>query len=67
MLADVTSRSATLRETAAGQVDVAAIPVTAGSGTTLHRRDCPLVAERDDLHAVGEDNAHLTPCRVCRP
>jgi hypothetical protein len=67
VLADVTSRSASIRDTAAGQVDVSAIPVTAGEGTTLHRRDCPLVAERDDLRAVGEDNAHLTSCRVCRP
>ena len=67
VLADVTSRSASIRDTASGQVDVSAIPVTAGEGTTLHRRDCPLVAERDDLSAVGEDNAHLTACRVCRP
>ena len=53
-------------------VDVAAILVTAGQGTTLHRRDCPLVAQRDDLRAVGEDAASqpaggLTPCRVCKP
>jgi hypothetical protein len=67
VLADVTSRSASIRDTVAGQVDVSAIPVTAGDGTTLHRRDCPLVAERDDLRAVGENNTHLTACRVCRP
>lgn len=64
VLADVTSRSAHQRDDG---VDVSAIPVTAGDGTTLHRRDCALVAHRDDLRPVGEDNAHLSPCRVCRP
>ena len=64
LLADVTSRSASARD---GGADVSAIPVTAGTGTTIHRRDCALVAGRDDLAPVGEDNAHLTPCRVCRP
>ncbi len=64
MLADVTSRSATSRD---GGVDASGIPVTAGEGTTMHRRDCPLVARRDDLRAVGENNEHLTACRVCRP
>lgn len=68
-LADVTMRSAHVRDDG---VDVSAIPVTAGEGTTLHRRDCPLVAHRDDLRAVGEDASSqpvngLTPCRVCRP
>ena len=60
-LADVTSRGAATR----GGVDVSALPVTAGAGTTMHRRDCPLIAHREDLHPVGEDNAHLTSCRVC--
>lgn len=64
VLADVTSRAAGAQD---GGRDVAGIPVTAGNGTTLHRRDCALVAHRDDLRPVGEANAHLTPCRVCRP
>lgn len=64
LLADVTSRSASIRDDG---VDVAALPVTAGDGATMHRRDCALIAHRDDLRAVGEDNAHLTTCRVCRP
>ncbi|MGH3362259.1 MAG: hypothetical protein ACRDOM_07350 [Nocardioides sp.] len=64
MLADVTSRSATGRD---GGIDTSGIPVTAGDGTTMHRRDCPLVAQRDDLRAVGENNEHLTACRVCKP
>lgn len=64
VLADVTSRSAALNDQG---VDVSALPVTAGDGTTIHRRDCALIAHREDLHPVGEDNAHLTACRVCRP
>ncbi|NHA00199.1 hypothetical protein G5V59_08865 [Nocardioides sp. W3-2-3] len=48
-------------------VDLGAIPVVAGDGTTMHRRDCALIAHRDDLRPVGEANAHLTACRVCRP
>lgn len=64
VLADVTSRAAA---TDARGVDVGAIPVTAGQGTTMHRRDCSLIAHRDDLQPVGERNEHLTACRVCRP
>ncbi|MDF1604919.1 hypothetical protein [Nocardioides sp. YIM 152315] len=63
VLADVTSRAATTTD----GVDVSGVPVTAGDGTTIHRRDCPLIAHRDDLRVVGEANGHLTPCRVCRP
>ncbi len=63
VLADVTSRAAAN----AGDVDVSGLPVTAGDGTTMHRRDCSLIAHRDDLRPVGEDNGHLTVCRVCRP
>ena len=64
VLADVTSRSAAINDKG---VDVAALPVTAGGGTTMHRRDCALIAHRDDLAPVGEDNGHLVACRVCRP
>ena len=64
VLADVTSRSAAISDQG---VDVSAIPVTAGEGTTMHRRDCQLIAHREDLHPVGADNAQLTACRVCRP
>ncbi|GAA1164900.1 hypothetical protein [Nocardioides aquiterrae] len=64
VLADVTSRAAHTRDDG---VDVSALPVTAGDGTTMHRRDCALIAHREDLHPVGESNGHLTPCRVCRP
>ena len=64
VLADVTSRAAAITDRG---LDVAALPITAGGGTTMHRRDCALIAHRDDLTPVGEDNAHLVPCRVCRP
>lgn len=64
VLADVTSRAAALNDRG---VDTDALPVTAGDGTTIHRRDCALVAHRTDLSPVGEDNAHLVACRVCRP
>ena len=64
VLADVTSRSAHQRDDG---VDTSALPVTAGGGTTMHRRDCALIAHRADLHPVGEDNGHLTACRICRP
>ncbi|GAA5125742.1 hypothetical protein GCM10025762_52370 [Haloechinothrix salitolerans] len=60
VLADVTSRAATV-------ADDAGVAVTAGDGTTLHRRDCALIAHRDDLHPAGEHAADLTPCRVCQP
>lgn len=64
LLAEVTAHGA--RTDSAGR-DLGALPVTAGGGTTLHRRDCSLIAHRDDLTPVGEDNAHLSVCRVCRP
>ena len=64
VLADVTSRSAAINDKG---IDVAALPVTAGGGTTMHRRDCALIAHRDDLAPVGENNGNLVPCRVCRP
>jgi hypothetical protein len=64
LLADVTSRSTSTSDQG---VDLGAVPVTAGGGTTMHRRDCSLIAHRQDLRPVGEDNQHLTACRVCRP
>ncbi|WKN47976.1 hypothetical protein [Nocardioides sp. Arc9.136] len=69
VLADVTSRSAAVNDHG---VDTSALPVTAGEGTTIHRRDCALVAHRTDLHPIGEAEAQgrvaqLTTCRVCKP
>jgi hypothetical protein len=64
VLADVTSRAAATNDQG---FDTDGLPVTAGDGATMHRRDCSLIAHRDDLRPVGENNAHLTACRVCRP
>jgi hypothetical protein len=41
--------------------------VTAGEGITMHRRDCALIAHREDLRPVGEHQQDLIPCRVCKP
>ncbi|MGH3739395.1 MAG: hypothetical protein ACRDT6_27905 [Micromonosporaceae bacterium] len=41
--------------------------VVAGDGTTVHRRDCQLIAHRDDLHSRTGDEPELTACRVCKP
>lgn len=68
VLADITSRSAAVVEASAGAVQEAAdIPVTAGEGTTIHRRDCALIIHRRDLTPVGMATEGLTACRVCRP
>ncbi len=67
VLADVTSRSAAVAEVGAGLTEAAEVPVTAGEGTTIHRRDCALILHRRDLHPVGDRTGSLTECRVCRP
>ena len=64
VLADVTSRAASTTD---GGVDVGALPVVAGNGTTIHRRDCALIAHREDLHPASSDDATLVACRVCKP
>ena len=67
LLADVTSRAAAVNDRG---LDTSALPVIAGEGTTIHRRDCPLVAQRDDLRPLGADagaRGDLTACRVCKP
>lgn len=61
VLADVTARAATVD---ARGVDTAALPVTTRDGSTVHRRDCALVAHRDDLVPAG-DRPGLSRCRVC--
>jgi len=48
--------------------DVGAAAVVAGAnGALVHRRDCRLIAGRDDLRAVTEQDAGLSRCRVCTP
>jgi hypothetical protein len=43
--------------------------VRAGENDTVHRRDCPLIATREDLHPVDRLGLGADPhvCRVCRP
>ena len=64
VLADATARAAAMTDQG---VDLGATPVVAGDNTTLHRRDCALIAHREDLRAVGNDTRGLVACRVCRP
>jgi len=42
-------------------------PVVAGRGTRVHRRDCTLIAHREDLRVPHHGEAGLTACRACRP
>jgi hypothetical protein len=70
VLADVVSHSGAGVATTAGPAatrDPGAVLVVAGSGTTLHRADCALIATRDDLQPAGPDAGSLTPCRLCKP
>ncbi|MCW2816604.1 MAG: hypothetical protein JWN84_4059, partial [Nocardioides sp.] len=63
VLADITSRAAATMDPV-GEIDT--VPVTAGDGTTMHRRDCALISHRDDLAPVG-GRVGLQACRVCKP
>jgi hypothetical protein len=69
VLADIVARQSGAGSTAGTtRADVAdGALVLAGAGSTVHRRDCPLIAHRDDLRPVTGDPAKLGSCRVCRP
>ena len=41
--------------------------VLAGAGSTVHRRDCALIAHRQDLRPLTAADTDLGTCRVCRP
>lgn len=47
--------------------DPGSVLVVAGSGSTLHRADCDLIADREDLRPAGADAPGLTACRLCAP
>lgn len=64
VLADATARAA---EAGGHGGDAAALPVTVGGGTTVHRRDCPLIVHRDDLRPAAADGTERAACRVCLP
>src|SRR3954454_3293851 len=69
VLADLVSRQSGGGPSAAEatMADPGAVPVLAGSGSTVHRRDCPLIAHREDLHVLTGREPALGTCRVCRP
>lgn len=76
VLADIVARQGQLANvrggrTAAGEpaatTQDATTLVLAGAGSTVHRRDCPLIAHRDDLHALTGAETDIGACRVCRP
>lgn len=42
--------------------------VATARGSMLHRPDCAIVTDREDLHAVTDADAEgLQPCRLCEP
>ena len=41
--------------------------VTAGTNSTVHRRDCALISSRPDLHDYVPDGSVVSTCRVCKP
>ncbi|MDT4943708.1 MAG: hypothetical protein QOH14_441 [Pseudonocardiales bacterium] len=65
VLADLVSRQPGGLDAAVA--DPGAVPVFAGDGTTVHRRDCALIAHRDDLRVLTGNEVDAMPCRVCRP
>lgn len=67
VLADLVSRQGGPVAAEAAMADPGAVPVLAGSGSTVHRRDCALIAHRDDLRVLSGRESDLGVCRVCRP
>ncbi|MGH9187865.1 MAG: hypothetical protein ACRD0U_18980 [Acidimicrobiales bacterium] len=43
-----------------------AVLVATAKGTMAHRPDCPVVAGKPNVHAVGSDQ-DLEPCKLCDP
>lgn len=67
VLADLVSRGPAAEHAGAALADSGAVPVLAGNGSTVHRRDCALIAHRPDLRVLTGSEAGLGTCRVCRP
>lgn len=67
VLADLVSRTGAATAVDDAMADPGAVPVLAGAGNTVHRRDCGLIAHRDDLRVLTAADRDLTTCRVCRP
>jgi hypothetical protein len=41
--------------------------VATANGSLLHRPDCEVVANRDDVRSVPAGTPGFTPCRICNP
>jgi hypothetical protein len=71
LLADAVSHNTAMASGSAAPVaaarDARSVLVVAGSGTTVHRADCDLVAGRDDLRPAGPHAPDWTRCRLCNP
>jgi hypothetical protein len=71
VLADAVARSAAPAAASTGvpaaQRDAGGVLVVAGSSSTVHRADCPLLEGRTDLQPAGPGGPGLTACRLCRP
>jgi hypothetical protein len=67
ILADMVSRQGGGSPLDTAAADAGAVPVFAGEGTTVHRRDCALIAHRDDLKVMTGTEVNPTTCRVCKP
>jgi hypothetical protein len=67
ILADMVSRQGGGSPLDTAAADAGAVPVFAGGGTTVHRRDCALIAHRDDLKVMTGTEVNPTTCRVCKP
>lgn len=58
---------AALSSAAPGAGSEADLVVAGANGAAVHRRDCRLIADRDDLRPYVAGEAGRTPCRVCGP
>lgn len=69
LLVDVVGKQSGGGQLGSGAVDATsgAELVLAGNGSTVHRRDCPLINHRDDLRPLTGNETDLGTCRVCRP
>jgi hypothetical protein len=62
------SRSASRRSPRASAPGNGGVALVAtATGTMLHRPDCEVVADRDDVRAVPAGAPGFTPCRICNP
>lgn len=66
VLADSVSHASAGTAAPAAQRHAGSVLVVAGTSTTVHRADCPLLEGRSDIHPAGPA-AGLTACRLCRP